>query len=69
MNTNNIHLLGNRAIWTNCQGNDSLAYVNGNGRNVNNVQGPDEDSDLGSISGSQLSEPLEKEEELGQGGR
>ncbi|KAK7274515.1 hypothetical protein RIF29_15607 [Crotalaria pallida] len=61
------HFMGNRAIWSKCQGNDSLAYVNGNGRSVNNVDGPDEDADSVSISGS---EPLEEEDEKeGQGGR
>ncbi|KAK7349535.1 hypothetical protein VNO77_06978 [Canavalia gladiata] len=65
---NNKHFRRNREIWSKCQGNDSLAYVNGNGRNVDNVKGADEDSDSRSISSAELSEPLGEEEE-GQGGR
>jgi len=34
---------GNRKVWTKCQGNDPLAYVNGNGRNVDRVESADED--------------------------
>ena len=60
--------MGNRAILSKCQGDDSLAYVNGNGRNVDNVGGLNlEGSDSASISGAALNEPLEEEE--GQGGR
>ncbi|KAK7389994.1 hypothetical protein VNO78_25291 [Psophocarpus tetragonolobus] len=58
---------GNREIWSNCQGNDSLSFVNGNGRNVDRVGGSGEDSDLRTISSAELSEPLGEEE--GQGGR
>jgi len=36
-------LMGSRKIWLKCQGNDSLAYVNGNGRNVDYVEGLGED--------------------------
>ncbi|CAJ1950075.1 unnamed protein product [Sphenostylis stenocarpa] len=53
---------GNRKIWTKCQGNDSLAYVNGNGRNVDRVEGADEDSG----SNAESSEPFG---EAGQGER
>ena len=61
---NNRLFRKNREIWSKCQGNDSLSYVNGNGRNVGRVEGADEDSD----SSAELSEPL-GEEEKGQGGR
>ncbi|XP_020233144.1 K(+) efflux antiporter 2, chloroplastic [Cajanus cajan] len=55
---NNKHFRGNREVWSNCQGDDSLAYVNGNGRNVDRVEGVGEDSDLRSISGAESSVPL-----------
>jgi len=45
---------GKRGIWLKCQGNDSFAYDNGNGRNVDNLKGLNEES----ISGAELSEPL-----------
>ncbi|XP_061373535.1 K(+) efflux antiporter 1, chloroplastic-like isoform X2 [Gastrolobium bilobum] len=57
---NNSLFRKNRTIWSKCQGNDSLAYVNGNGRNVGNVKGTDD---------AELSKPLAREEEEGQGGR
>ncbi|XP_027334038.1 K(+) efflux antiporter 2, chloroplastic-like isoform X2 [Abrus precatorius] len=65
---NNKICRGSREIWFKCQGNDSLAYVNGNGRNVDDVKGADGDSDLRSISSAELSEPFGEEKE-GQGGR
>nr|XP_007135028.1 hypothetical protein PHAVU_010G095800g [Phaseolus vulgaris]ESW07022.1 hypothetical protein PHAVU_010G095800g [Phaseolus vulgaris] len=53
---------GNRKIWTKCQGNDSLSYLNGNGRNVDRVESADEDYG----SSAESSEPLGEE---GQEGR
>ncbi|KAL9303929.1 hypothetical protein ACSQ67_021192 [Phaseolus vulgaris] len=53
---------GNRNIWTKCQGNDSLSYLNGNGRNVDRVESADEDYG----SSAESSEPLGEE---GQEGR
>ena len=35
---NNRPFRKNREIWSKCQGNDSLSYVNGNGRNVGRVE-------------------------------
>ena len=61
---NNRLFRKNREIWSKCQGNDSLSYVNGNGRNVGRLDDADEDSN----SSVELSEPL-GEEEKGQGGR
>ncbi|XP_061371581.1 K(+) efflux antiporter 2, chloroplastic-like [Gastrolobium bilobum] len=55
--------LGSRVIWSKCQGNDSLAYVNGNGRNVDCVEDSSEDAGLGPISSAELDAPLEEEEE------
>jgi hypothetical protein len=49
---------GNRGIWLKCQGNDSFDYDNGNGRSVDNFKGLNEDSDLESISGAELGEPV-----------
>ncbi|CAJ2657788.1 unnamed protein product [Trifolium pratense] len=49
---------GNRGVWLKCQGNDSFDYDNGNGRSVDNFKGLNEDSDLGSISGAELGEPI-----------
>ncbi|XP_057454575.1 K(+) efflux antiporter 2, chloroplastic-like isoform X2 [Lotus japonicus] len=54
---------GNRGIWLKCQGDDSLGYVNGNGRNVNYVKG---NKDEGSVSGAELSESLGGEEGKGE---
>ncbi|KAK7295042.1 hypothetical protein RJT34_17945 [Clitoria ternatea] len=56
-----------RVIWAKCQGNDSLAYVNGNGRNVDYVEGSGEDTALRPVSGAELDTALEEEE--GQVGR
>lgn len=54
---------GNREIWLKCKGNDSFGYDNGNGRNVDNLKGVNEDySDLVSISGAELGEEGEKKE-------
>ncbi|KAB1208874.1 K(+) efflux antiporter 2, chloroplastic [Morella rubra] len=36
--------LWSKAVWSWCQSNDSLAYVNGNGHNVDDVGGSDESS-------------------------
>ncbi|KAE9592232.1 hypothetical protein Lal_00035307 [Lupinus albus] len=62
-NKNNILLLGSRVVWSKCQGSDSLAYVDGDGRKVDCVEGSGEDSGLGSVSGAELDAPLEDEEE------
>ncbi|KAE9605425.1 hypothetical protein Lal_00024955 [Lupinus albus] len=59
---NNVLFMGNRAIWSKCQANDSLAYVNGNGRSVNL---DDEDSNSGSISGSEGLEEEKLRKEVG----
>ncbi|KAK7382108.1 hypothetical protein VNO80_00813 [Phaseolus coccineus] len=47
----------NRNIWTKCQGNDSLSYLNGNGRNVDRVESADENYG----SSAESSEPLGEE--------
>ncbi|KAL5167010.1 K(+) efflux antiporter 2, chloroplastic [Glycine soja] len=60
---NNNLFMGSRVIWSKCQGNDSLAYVNGNGRNVDYVEGSGEDAGLGPVSSAELDAPLEEEEE------
>ncbi|GAU50279.1 hypothetical protein TSUD_349290 [Trifolium subterraneum] len=49
---------GNRGVWLKCLGNDSFDYDNGNGRSVDNFKGLNGDSDLGSISGAELGEPI-----------
>ncbi|KAK4268775.1 hypothetical protein QN277_022016 [Acacia crassicarpa] len=53
---------GSKAIWVKCQGNDSLAYVNGNGRNVDYVKGAGEELGLGSTSSAELTVSVEDEE-------
>ncbi|TKY65483.1 K(+) efflux antiporter 2 [Spatholobus suberectus] len=63
---NNNLFMGSRVIWSKCQGNDSLAYVNGNGWNVDYVEGSGEDAGLGPVSSTELDAPLEEE---GQAGR
>ncbi|RDX99798.1 K(+) efflux antiporter 2, chloroplastic, partial [Mucuna pruriens] len=60
---NNNIFTGSRVIWVKCQGNDSLAYVNGNGRNVDYVEGSGEDAELGPVSSAELDTSLEKEGE------
>ncbi|CAB4269934.1 unnamed protein product [Prunus armeniaca] len=53
---------GSRAVWwSRCQSNDSLAYVNGNGRNVEYVEGHDESSGVGSVHGAELSGSKEED--------
>ncbi|WVZ17794.1 hypothetical protein V8G54_010776 [Vigna mungo] len=47
---------GSRKIWTKCQGNDSLSYVNGNGRNVDRVESADENSGSSAESCESLGE-------------
>ncbi|KAJ6972279.1 K(+) efflux antiporter 2 [Populus alba x Populus x berolinensis] len=42
---------GLRSVKLGCQGNDSLAYIDGNGRNVENGEGNDESLRAGSNSG------------------
>ncbi|KAG5219140.1 K(+) efflux antiporter [Salix suchowensis] len=42
---------GSRSVKLRCQGNDSLAYIDGNGRNVENGEGNDESLRAGSSSG------------------
>lgn len=63
---NNTIFMGSRSIWLKCQGNDSLAYVNGNGRNVEYLEGSEE-LGLGPTSSAELTASIE-EEEGGQGG-
>ncbi|XP_028770388.1 K(+) efflux antiporter 2, chloroplastic [Neltuma alba] len=55
-------LIGSKAIWVKCQGNDSLAYVNGNGRNVDCVKGSGEELGLGPTSSAELTVSVEEEE-------
>ncbi|XP_027907380.1 K(+) efflux antiporter 2, chloroplastic [Vigna unguiculata] len=43
-------------IWTRCQGNDSLSYVSGNGRNVDRGESADEDSGSSAESFESLGE-------------
>ncbi|KAH1235099.1 hypothetical protein GLYMA_09G262000v4 [Glycine max] len=59
---NNNLFMVSRVIWSKCQGNDSLAYVNGNGRNVDYVEGSGEDVGLGPVSSAELDATLEEEE-------
>lgn len=54
-------LKGPRAVWLQCQGNDSLAYVNGNGRNVEFLGSNSESSGVGPASDSELSDSSEEE--------
>lgn len=56
----NNFLKGSRAIWLKCQGNDSLAYVNGNGRNVDYVEGSGEGLGLGPTSSAELTASVEE---------
>jgi len=59
---NNSNLfMGSRVIWSKCQGNDSLAYVAGNGRTVDFVEGSGEDAGLRPVSCVELDAPLEEE--------
>ncbi|KAF5451566.1 hypothetical protein F2P56_026664 [Juglans regia] len=57
---------GSRAVWTWCQSNDSLAYANGNGRNVDFMESSDENSgvDGGEFSGSREEEGQGEEVEV-----
>ncbi|KAL1328912.1 K(+) efflux antiporter 2, chloroplastic [Arachis ipaensis] len=67
-NSSNFRVVGGRGFLSRCQGDDdSLAYINGNGRNIDNAGGgPNKvGSDLGSISGAASSEPLEDERTIG----
>ncbi|KAG5008314.1 hypothetical protein JHK85_026856 [Glycine max] len=59
---NNNLFMVSRVIWSKCQGNDSLAYVNGNGRNVDYGEGSGEDVGLGPVSSAELDATLEEEE-------
>ncbi|GAU28681.1 hypothetical protein TSUD_159630 [Trifolium subterraneum] len=62
-------LMGSRFIWLKCQGNDSLAYVNGNGLNVDYVEGSGEDAAVVPKSSVELDVPVEEggraEKEIG----
>ncbi|KAL2330334.1 hypothetical protein Fmac_017915 [Flemingia macrophylla] len=60
---NNGLLMGSRVIWSKCQGNDSLAYVNGNGRNVDCVEGSGDEAGLESVSSSELGGEIGVEEQ------
>ncbi|KAI5428756.1 K(+) efflux antiporter 2, chloroplastic [Lathyrus oleraceus] len=57
--------MGSRVIWLKCQGNDSLAYVNGNGHNVDYVEGSDADAEVAHVSGDGLDVPVEEEGKVG----
>ncbi|KAJ1408583.1 Sodium/solute symporter superfamily [Sesbania bispinosa] len=61
---NNNLFMGSRVIWSKCQGNDSIAYVNGNGRNVDYVEGSGEDVGLGSVSSTELDASSEEKKGL-----
>ncbi|PRQ57936.1 putative glutathione-regulated potassium-efflux system protein KefB [Rosa chinensis] len=55
-------LKGSRVVWwSRCQSNDSLAYVNGNGRNVEFVEGHDENSGVAPIRDEELSSSTKEE--------
>lgn len=55
-------LKGSRVVWwSRCQSNDSLAYVNGNGRNVDFVEGHDESSGVEPIHDDELSGSREED--------
>ncbi|XP_004306809.1 PREDICTED: LOW QUALITY PROTEIN: K(+) efflux antiporter 2, chloroplastic-like [Fragaria vesca subsp. vesca] len=55
-------LKGSRVVWwSRCQSNDSLAYVNGNGRNVEYVEGHDESSRVGPIHDDESSGSREED--------
>ncbi|XP_050385168.1 K(+) efflux antiporter 2, chloroplastic-like [Argentina anserina] len=55
-------LKGLRMVWwSRCQSNDSLAYVNGNGRNVEYVEGHDKSSGVGSIHDDESSGSREED--------
>ncbi|XP_058764846.1 K(+) efflux antiporter 2, chloroplastic-like [Vicia villosa] len=58
-------LMGSRVIWLKCQGNDSLAYVNGNGRSVDYVEGSGEDAEVAHASNEGLDVPVEEEGKVG----
>ena len=49
---------GSRTVRSWCQGNDSLAYVNGNGRNVELIESSDESP---GVDGSELNDSREEE--------
>nr|POE78219.1 k(+) efflux antiporter 2, chloroplastic [Quercus suber] len=49
---------GSRTVRSWCQGNDSLAYVNGNGRNVEFIESSDESQ---GVDGSELNDSREEE--------
>ncbi|KAG7990363.1 hypothetical protein I3843_02G022500 [Carya illinoinensis] len=57
---------GSRAVWTWCQSNDSLAYANGNGQNVDFMEISDENSgvDGGEFSGFREEEGQGEEVEV-----
>ncbi|KAL5565605.1 hypothetical protein UlMin_028769 [Ulmus minor] len=46
---------GPRGVWTKCQNDDSLAYVNGNSRNIEHVKGNDERSGVESDHDAEIS--------------
>ncbi|KAM2157162.1 hypothetical protein ACFX1R_042766 [Malus domestica] len=53
---------GSRAVWWSpCQSNDSLAYVNGNGQNVEYLEGHNESSGVGSVHDAELSDSREED--------
>ncbi|XP_048421937.1 K(+) efflux antiporter 2, chloroplastic-like [Pyrus x bretschneideri] len=53
---------GSRAVWwSRCQNNDSLAYVNGNGRNVEYLEGHDESTGVESVHDAELTDSREED--------
>lgn len=65
---NNSLFKGSRVIWSKCQGSDSLAYVDGNGRNVDHVEGSGEGLGPGPVSSAELEATLEEEGQAGSEG-
>ncbi|GMP61530.1 hypothetical protein CsSME_00023959 [Camellia sinensis var. sinensis] len=46
-NSVNVFKMSRGVVWSRCQGSDSLAYIDGNGRNVEFVESHDEESSRG----------------------
>ncbi|KAJ7962350.1 K(+) efflux antiporter 2, chloroplastic-like [Quillaja saponaria] len=62
---NSTFFKGSRAVWFQCQSNDSLAYIDGNGRNVGFVGSPD--VDLGPSGNPELNGSGEEQDQGGGG--
>ncbi|KAK7394805.1 hypothetical protein VNO78_15344 [Psophocarpus tetragonolobus] len=57
---NNNLFMSSRIIWSKCQGNDSLSYVNGNSRNVDYLEGSGEDAGLVPVSSAEQDAHLDE---------